>query len=59
VLAAESGLMTCPHQSHRRNRHRAAGGMCARWRDMMACINTQGTLAVLPWTPMMAGTLTT
>jgi len=25
----------------------------------MACINIQGKLAIVPWTPMMAGALTT
>ncbi len=33
--------------------------MCARSRNTMACINMQATLAIMPWTPMMAGTLTT
>ncbi len=33
-------------------------GMCARSRDTMTCINIQGTLAIVLWTPMMAETLT-
>jgi hypothetical protein len=32
--------------------------MSARFRDTMACINIQGSLAIVPWTPMMAGTQT-
>ena len=33
--------------------------MCARFWDTMACINIQGTIAMVRWTPTMAGTLTT
>ena len=33
--------------------------MCARSWDTMACMNMQAILAIVPWTPMMAGTLTT
>ena len=34
-------------------------GMCVRSRDMTACIKIQATVAIVPWTPVMAGTLTT
>jgi len=33
--------------------------MCVRSKDTMACINIQATLDIVPWTPVMAGTLTT
>lgn len=33
--------------------------MCACSQDTMACINIQGTIAIAPGAPMMAGTLTT
>jgi len=33
--------------------------MCAHSRSTVTCINMQATLAIVPWTPMMAGTLTT
>jgi hypothetical protein len=33
--------------------------MYARSGDTMACINIQGTIAIAPGAPMMAGTLTT
>jgi hypothetical protein len=38
---------------------RSRSGMCARYRNTMACINMLATLAIVPWTPVMAGTLTT
>jgi len=31
--------------------------MSARSGDAAVCINIQGTLAIVPWIPMMAGTL--
>jgi uncharacterized protein YgiB involved in biofilm formation len=34
-------------------------GMCARSWDTMDCINIQDTIAIVSWTPMMAGTLMT
>lgn len=33
--------------------------MCARSWETMVCIDIQGALAVVPWMPMMAGTLAT
>jgi len=33
--------------------------MSVRSQETMACINIQATLAIVPWTPVMAGTLTT
>jgi len=33
--------------------------MSAYSQDTMACINIQATLAIVPWTPVMAETLTT
>jgi hypothetical protein len=33
--------------------------MCARSGDTTVCIDIQGTLAIVPWMPMMAGTLAT
>jgi hypothetical protein len=33
--------------------------MCARSGDTTIRINIQGTLAIVPWMPMMAGTLAT
>jgi len=33
--------------------------MCARSGDTAVCISIQGTLAIVPWMPMMAGTLAT
>jgi len=33
--------------------------MCAHSGDTTVCINIQDTLVVVPWMPMMAGTLAT
>jgi hypothetical protein len=35
------------------------GGMRVRSWDTMACIKIQATVAIVPWMPVMAGTLTT
>ena len=37
----------------------ARRGMCARSGDTTVCIDIQGKLAIVPWMPMMAGTLAT